>query len=369
MSGIKFYSEHDMTCGLEIQKIVEKIKNEVIDIEWSITDLLEFNNILKFISVKGFSDYIVKETSIDIKNYEKKIKEKIGKFVGCHKDVFINLYNEIDVNVAEDFSEVIEDYKLYKRIETENFKRFLEKENVHIFTVLKFKGLTEHFNEAVKDILLSDSRNIEKILSKYLKEKDLYLPSTLSEKEILRLIDEYIDAPIVNINTLRKIINFPTNKGLSIPDKMKLHAKRKAKEEEVIFNNGTGLETGVMISYPPKQDEAILFTNGRTVDIKISRNWIEENIDYPTLWNNFIYLFEFVDEKMRLALDSKKSEISALESLYRNQAEHLYCQSFSFYHKEMISNAELYSYATVLNILGVRVEEMIKWFFYVYVKE
>lgn len=371
MSGIKFYSEYDMAFGWELEKIVEKVNNEAIDSEWGITDLLEFHNVLKYINIKRISDHIVQETSIDIKTYEKKIKQKIGIFVGCHKDVFINLYDEIDFDTTDDFFEVLEGYKLYQRIEINNFRRFLEQEDVPIYTVLKFKRLTEYFNEAVKDVLLSDSRNAETILSKYLKENNLYLPPSLNEADILSLIDEYIDSPLVNINVLKKIINFPTNKGLSIPDKIKLHAKRKAKEEEEkIFNNGTGIESGVMISYPKDQDEAILVNmDGRTADIKVSRKWIEENIDYPTLWNNFIYLFEFVDGKMRLEFDSKKSESSTLESVFRPRAEHLYYQSSSFYFKEMLSNAEIYSYVNVLNVLGVRLEKMIEWFFEVYVKE
>ncbi|MEH7016269.1 hypothetical protein [Bacillus sp. JJ63] len=371
MSRIKFYSESDMACGWELEKIVKKVNNEVIDSEWGITDLLDFHNILKYINIEGFSDHIVKETSVDIKAYEKKIKQKIGIFMGCYKDVFLNLYDEVDLDTKDDFFEVLEVYNLYQKIEINDFRRFLEKGNIHIYIVLKFKRLTEYFNEAVKDVLLSDSKNAETILSKYLKENDLYLPPSLNETDILNLIDEYIDSPLVNINVLRKIINFPTNKGLSISDKIKLHAKRKAKEEEEkIFNNGIGIESGVMISYPQEQDEAILITmDGRTADIKVSRKWIEENIDYPTLWNNFIYLFGFTDLKMRLAIDSKKSESSTLESVLRPQAEHLYYQSSFFDFKEMLSNAEIYSYVNVLNVLGVRLEEMIEWFFDAYMKE
>ncbi|MBM7586009.1 thiol-disulfide isomerase/thioredoxin [Bacillus pakistanensis] len=371
MSGIKFYSEYDMACGWELEKIIEKINNESIELEWGITDLIDFYNVLKYINIERFSDHIIQETSIDLKTYEKKIKQKIGIFVGCHKKVFINLYDEVAFDATDDFFEVLESYKLYKEIEINNFRRFLEKENVHIYTVLKFKILTDYFNEAVKDVLLSDPRNAETILSKYLKEDDLYLPPSLSETDTLSLIDKYIDSPLVNLNELRKIINFPTNKGLSITDKIKLHAKRKAEEEEErIFNNETGIKSGVMISYPKDQDEAILFTMGdRTADIKVSRNWIEENLDYPTLWNNFIYLFGFVDGTMRLELDSKKSESSALESAFRPQAAHLYYQSTSFYYKEMLSDAEIYSYVNLLNVLGVRLEEMIEWFFDVYVKD
>lgn len=371
MSKIKFYSEDDMACGLELEKIIEKVKNETIDSEWDITDLLDFHNVLKYIHVERFSYRIVKETSVDIKAFEKKIRQKIGIFAGCHKDDFINLYNEVDFDSKDDFFEILESYKLYKDIEAIDFRRFLEKEDVYIYIVLKFKKLTEYYNEAVKDVLLSDSRNAEFVLSKYLKEDDLYLPSSLTETDILSLINEYIESPLVNINELRKIISFPTNKGLNITDKIKLHAKRKAEEvEEKIFNSGTGIESGVRISYPKDQEEAVLFImDGRTADIKVSRKWIEENIDYPTLWNNFIHLFGFVDESMRLEFDSKKSESSAFESAIRPRAEYLYYQSTSFLFKEMLSHAEIYSYVSVLNVLGVRLEEMIEWFFCVYLKE
>jgi len=326
---------------------------------------------LKYINIARFSNHIVNETHIDIETYEKRLKQKIGMFVGCHKDVFINLYDEIDFDNIDDFFEVFETYKLYQRIEIDNFRRFLEKENVHIYAVLKFKRVTEYFDEAVKVMLLSNSMNAEAILSKYLKEDDLILPPSLTETQILSLIEEYIDSPQVNINVLRKIITFPAGQGLNIPDKIRLHAKRKAKnEEERIFNEGTGFESGVTITYPKNQDEAILVNmDGITADIKVSRNWIEENLDYPTLWNNFIYVYNFVDDKMRLEFDSKRSEMSVLESAIQPSGEHLYNASFSFGFKEMLSNAEIYSYAKVLSTLGVRLEEMVEWFFNVYLKE
>ncbi|MGG1630332.1 hypothetical protein [Rossellomorea sp. NRS-1567] len=371
MSGIKFYSEYDMICVWELEKIIEKIKDNVINSNWSINEILDFHNVLKYINIKRFRDYIVQETSTDIEAFEKEIRRKIGIFVGSHKDFFLDFYNEITVDAANDFLEIFEGFKLFRNIDIQDFRRFIEKENVHICTVLKFKKLTEYYNEAVKDELLSDSRNAETILSKFLQEDDIFLPPSLSEADTLCLIDEYINSPLVNINVLRKIINFPTNKGISIPDKIKLHAMRKAKEEEEkIFSEGTGIESEVMISYPNNQEEEIIFNmDGGTTEVKVSRKWIEENIDYPTLWNNFIYLFGIVDEKMRLELVSKKSESSALESVIRPQADHLYFQSTSFYYKEILSDAQVYSYLNVLNVFGVRLEEMIEWFFCMYFKE
>jgi hypothetical protein len=371
MECIKFYSEFDLSCSWNLEKIIEKINNGTIEYEWRIIDVLDFSNVLKYIKIERFSNFIVNETNIDIKTYEKRIKQKIGMFIGRYEDEFIDLYDEIDLYNAEDFFEVFEGYKLYKKIKIEKFRQFLEKKNVHIYNVLKFKRITEYFDEAIKIVLLSNSTNTEIILSKYLNENELILPSSLNEAEILSLIDEYIDSPFININVLRKIITFPVGRGLNISDKVRLHAKRKAKyEEEKLFNDGTGIESGVRISYPKNQDEVVLFNmDGRTADIKVSRNWIEENLDYPTLWNNFIYVYNFVDDKMRLEFDSKRSEMGAIESAIRPKGEHLYNASFSFDFKEMVSNAEIYSYANVLSNFDIRLEEMIEWFFYEYVKK
>ncbi|AIC93089.1 hypothetical protein [Shouchella lehensis] len=371
MSRIRFYSEYDMACGWELEKIVEKVNNDVIDAEWRITDLIEYYNVLKYVNIQRFSEYIVQETNINIKTYEKEIKKRIGKFVGCHKDDFIDLFDEIGFNATDDFFEILVSYNLYQRINDKYFRKFIEKDNVHIYTILKFKKLTNHFDAAIKGALLSDSRNAEIILSKYIKEVDLTLPPSLTEIDKLTLINEYIKSPLVNLNVLLEIINFPTNKGLSVTDKIKLHAKRRAKkEEEKIFSKGTVLESGVKIAYSKDQDESILVnTEGRTVDIKISQNWVRENLDYPTLWNNFIYLFGFVDSTMRLALDSKKSETGTLESVFRQQAAYLYYKTNVFNFKEMLADAKMYSYVNVLKDLGVRLEEMINWFFVDYLKE
>lgn len=371
MSKIKFYTEYNIAGTWEMGKIVEKINNDDIENDWDINDLLEFHNILKYIKIKRFSEHIIQETKVDIKKYEEKIKRKIGIFLSNHKDDFLQLFHNIDFDNTDDFFEVFEDYKVYKSIKTEGFKQLFEKENVHIYAVLRSKRLTYFFNEIVRSVLISDPSNAEIILSKYLKENDLHLPPSLTEADILILIQEYIMSPQVNINVLRKIITFPPNKGMKISDKVKLLAKRKAdEEEERVFANETGIESEIKISYLEDQEEEILFsTEGRTTSIKVSKKWIEENTDYPTLWNNFIYLFGFVDETMRLVFDSRKSESSALESVIKPQAAHLYYQSASFYFKEMVSDIEIKSYIQVLSVFDVKLEEMIEWFFDIYMRE
>lgn len=236
---------------------------------------------------------------------------------------------------------------------------------------LNSKKLVEYYDKVIKNKILSDLNNTETIISKYLKDNDVYLPASLTSEEVLIIMDKYIASNEANINVLRKIVTFPTGTGLNIPDKIKLHAKRKIKEEEEkIFSNGSGFESGVSISYPTNQEETVLVSmDNRMADIKVSRKWLEENLDYPTLWNNFIYIFNFVDEKFCLEFDSKQNEISALERTFMGSAPHLFNKSFAFTTKEMISDAEIFSYTNVLKIFGVRIESMMEWFFNEYIRE
>lgn len=371
MDTIRFYSEFDRACSYEMGNIIERINTNAIEDEWDCNEVINFYNALKYISIERFANYIEEQTGIDIKMYERKIKQKIGMFIGKNKINFINIYDEIDFTLAEDFLEIIEKYHIYNEISESDFKELMNKEHMHVYIVLKFRRLVEYFDNAIKDNILSDFKNVETIISKHLKENELYLPESLTSEEILKLMDEYIASNQANINVLRKIITFPTGTGLNIPDKIKLNAKRKMKEEEEkIFSNGAGFESGVSISYPAEQEEPVLASmDNRIAEIKVSRKWIEENLDLPTLWNNFIYIFNFVNEKFCFEFDSKQNEISALERTFIGSAPHLFNKSFAFITKEMISDAEIFSYTNVLSIFGVRIENMMEWFFYEYIKE
>lgn len=371
MDTIRFYSEFDMACGYEIGNIIERINTNALEQELDCNEVINFYNALKYISIERFANYIEEQTGIDIKMYKRTIKQKIGMFIGKNKTNFINIYDEIDFTLAEDFLEIIEKYGIYNEVSENDFKNYMDKEHMHVYIVLKFKKLVEYYDKVIKNKILSDFNNTETIISKYLKDNEVYLPASLTSEEVLILMDKYIDSNEANINVLRKIVTFPTGTGLNIPDKIKLHAKRKIKEEEEkIFSNGSGFKSGVSICYPTNQEEAVLVSmENRMADIKVSRKWLEENLDYPTLWNNFIYIFNFVDEKFCLEFVSKQNEISVLEHTFMGSAPHLFNKSFAFTTKEMISDAEIFSYTNVLKIFEVRIESMMEWFFNEYIKE
>lgn len=141
MDTIRFYSEFDMACGYEIGNIIERINTNAHDKEWDCNEVINFYNALKYISIERFANYIEEQTRIDIKMYERIIKNKIGIFIGKNKINFINFYDEIDFTLAEDFLEIIEKYGIYNEISENDFKDFMDKEHMHVYIVLKFKKI------------------------------------------------------------------------------------------------------------------------------------------------------------------------------------------------------------------------------------
>lgn len=161
--------------------------------------------------VEKFAEYIQEKTNVICIDYIKKIKAEIGKFIGFNKSVIISKYDDINFEGTEDFLEVIEIYGVYKDIPDFEFKMFLDKDNVPLYMVLKHKKIVDYFDYIVKDKIMSNSYNAETILSKFLETKDLYLPPSLTEEDILKLVDDYIkiDAERIKYKCSQKNYSFP----------------------------------------------------------------------------------------------------------------------------------------------------------------
>ncbi len=374
MHRIKFYSETDMACSWEINKIIGRINEKSIDKEWNINDVIEFYNILKYLSIEDFRNYINDKVNFNDVEYVRKIKCKIGKYLDNKKDNIIKEFDVLNFGEVRDFFELIDKYGIYKCISNKQFEDFLSKEKVQLRTILKFKKIVKHFDNNLKNKIMSNPLNAEIVISKYIDNNNLYLPNSLTEQDVLTLISEYIsvDSENININVLRSIIHFPNYLGIRITDKIKLKAVRREKEEvEKIFSRSAGIESSVSITYVKGLDEPIkIKTQGgaRKISFEISRDWIEENTDYPTLWNNYIYLFGIVDSNFRLTLVSKKNAGGIFEDIFSQSGDYLYRDTIMFQNVEMMANAQIYSYINVLNTFNISIKSMIEWFFSDYLR-
>ena len=336
MDRVKIYSKYDLTTNMNINNIINFTNNFNYEIEeYNINDVLEYFNIIKFSKDNEIKERIINETNKKFDEVLKIIQRRIGKFNGKNKESFLSLYNEVDFIYREDFFELIKRDDILNNIKDLDFEELLNNPNFHYNLILKHEKIVKKFDEIITKYMIEDSECAEIIIGKYIYEKnqnrdEIYLPKSLTQNNKEEIIVKYIESENVNLRYLGMVINFPNKFELKVSDKIKLKAKRRyIQESNKIFKNSTSIETEFEIIYDKNQEDPVIYSSDNNIfKCSVSTKWIEENLDYNTLLNNFIYIFSFFDMQMRLSLVSYLSEIESSERhILLEDSYNYYCKN------------------------------------------
>lgn len=379
MDRIKFYSANDLSSGYNLSKIEKLLTkyHEGKEIK-DINDIIELYNINKFFENKI---HLNNWTPDNIDFYQKTAKSYLGSIARFIKSIndytFKVLYNEVDRFYKEDFWEVIQKFKAYENISPDKLQEFMNESDVSLHQLLKYKTITEYFGVIIREYMLNDYKTAELLLDKYemkhIREREpIYFPKELSALDKESIINNYIDSYNPNLNYLRLIANIQSSKDkLEVSPKTLLKSRKKAEEQEnKFFQENSGMQMETRVSFSKSQDEEIVIKeNGQSTDITYGTKWIEENTDYPTLLNNFIYLFQFVDIQMRCALVSKFNEMDVFERFLLTSSRNAYLKGIAFGKMNIISFFQMVGYYRELFSNGIRLEVIIEWFFKEYIPD
>lgn len=379
MNRVKFFSKTDLSCGFNLIRAYEIVSDfDENKEDYTINDILEFCNIVLYVNNECYLEKWGEKEIGKLKDVSSKMKRKIGIFLNNINDSNIeNVFEDIDKRnwYYEDFFREFETYKLYERITGNVFKRLLDKNNV-LNCVLQNRKIVKTYGNEIREKILKESENIVILLNKYELEKegkDIFLPEELISEDKEKLIIDYINSENPNINYLRVIENIQSNKdAIEISDKTKLMVKRKIKEQtdkHFKTNEGMKMETLVAFSEEKQELEVKIEGNGQNIECIYDLNWIKENQEYPTLLNNYIYLFFYVDMQMRISLVSKKSKLGIFERYIFIKSKNSYKKGMAFDRISLLSDMQMMGYYERLKDLGIRLENIIEWFFKNYLLE
>ncbi|WP_064615569.1 hypothetical protein [Streptobacillus moniliformis] len=224
----------------------------------------------------------------------------IGKFFSkINVDTIESMFETLYSKYRNDFWKLIENYKVYDKISVDQFRNIILNKHFLLNDVLKYKNLVKKFSNEIVTYIEKNSFCAKIMLSYYLGKHDknietLYFPVELSNEKKILILDKYITSNSSDINYLKLIFESNSTNNLCLTDELKLKAKRKYDEDmEGLLKEGTGFKYGVQVSFSNKIDEKFSFEIdiNKILSVSYSAKWIKENLDYPTLLNNFIYLF------------------------------------------------------------------------------
>lgn len=376
---VKYYSTNDLSAGFYLKRIEDIICNFVVEKKIvDINEIIELYNIQQFFYNRIYSIHWTKQQLNDYSEIVSGFSKVIGKFFsGINIDTIESMFDTIYYDYRNDFWKLIEKYKVYDKISVEQFRKIILNKHFILNDVLKCKNIVKKFSGEIITYMEKNPFCAEIILSYYLEKHDrniesLYFPVKLSNEKKTLILDKYIASNSSNINYLKLIFESNSTNNLRLPDRLKLKAKRKYDEEiETLFKEGTGFEYGAKVSFSNKIDEEFKFEtdDNRILSVLYSAKWIKENLDYPTLLNNFIYLFGYTDLQFRSLHVSRESQMSIIEKVLGIKSGKEYPTGIAFRQIQMLAQLQMIGYCNELEKYNIFLEDIIEWFFCNYLEE
>lgn len=370
----KYFSSNDYAYGVGIERI------ETIEVQdfsaISINDAIEFHQINKYLSdgcrLKRWSEE-------DYKMYQEKSKKLFGLtarfFKALNDSTIVREYQMIEHQYVDVFWELFEHFTLFDKISSDVFEKIQESENFLLSIVLEKKRIVGKYGIAIKKHILEHLQYAELII-RFSEQDDyvtdqtkIHLPSELSGTEIVDFLDRYLDSDVVNTNYVNSIFYMQETPRIPVTLELRLKAKRRYNTEVAKqAKNGFSYETkfGVRISKSQKT-EKMYEQEGNAHIVSLSHEYLLYTLDYPSILNNFIYMLEYVDVQMRSNHANTSSKGTVLERAFGSKLKRHYKQYHGMEAIRILAKLELQSYYTFLSENGVRLEDVLNWFYSEYV--
>lgn len=373
-NGVKFYGKGDMANSIQLEKADAIIfafnKNgEYTDIN----AVLELYNIQQLYNASITLKTWTKEEYQNRKQIVKSMSSAIGILFSKIND---NNWLDYESNVASiyinDFWVLFARFKVYESVKPDSFIMYLKNQESPLRTILKQEKIVKNYDEGIASVLRESHKTAQLLSEKYMRAEsiDYYFPKSFKASEYESIFQKYIDSDNVDPNILNLIMDAQSSDGCPISDKLRLNAKRRfqrfwQKNKEDVHSVGYS----IVIKFV-KQDEIIRCEDQGDVKlITYDVGWFEKYLDYPTILNNFIYVFGMTDWNYRSNFVSLESDTGLLEQLFSVKGKRSYTENTIFGFRSDLFALQMKFYVEFLNEHKINIEEVFKWFFEEYMIE
>ncbi len=373
---IKFFPVSDMAFGQCVRDAEAKF-DEIINCEFSdIVGAVEGYNIVRLFD-EVVDRAVIRnggESKKEVyKAWAKRLRAKVGKFAGgIQEQDFFKMYTSVPPVLEDDFWIFSHIYKIWKNF-SGNFLADFEKYPDPVFGLFEDRNFVKKFGNPLSEYLrVHFSLAVELFICNALSagSKKYYLPKELSSEDKESIISHYVDSNSPSINSLQRISDDLLGDG-ALPPRLRFRAKKRLETLiRTLPREIKRYESNLIECISKERLGCATFlekSKGGKWNLCFSRKWIRENLDYPTLLNNLIFIFEFVDSNCRSRLI--QPSVQTLFDLVAQKSNKEYYigevqQEFWKFHERQIEE-----YYNVLRENGVYLEDVFQWFFQEYLKK
>lgn len=377
---VRFYPRGDWGYGVGMEKIETIQIPDYKDI--TINDAIEYYQIKHY-----FDDgaRVKRWTDAQYQEYKEKSKALYGlcmRFFNALDDrTIVDQHEEIDILYGSIFWELFDLCKLYNKITDEAFERLIQSNHIMPEDLFSYKLVVARYGLLLRNYLMNSGFGARILIHVYEQDYEirpnkskLYLPKELTGEDVCQILLQYIQDEQPNMNDMLTIYRMKMNERFPVSDEIRLKAKKRYDDQSKMIiqdDKAPKLLYNLSVSITSNQEELISTErNGTDIHISYSEAWMSDTIDYPSILNNFIYVFEYVDWlQMRCKLVSKQADSDVFERAMQKQLTNLYLDNLSFRLQSGISKMQMIAYCTFLEHKGIQLEAVLKWFFTEYLQQ
>ena len=377
---VRFYPRGDWGYGVGMDKIETIQIPDYKDI--TINDAIEYYQIKHYFDdgARGKS-----WTDAEYQEYKEKSKALYGLcmrfFNALNDQIIVDQHETLDILYRSIFWELFDSCKLYNIISDTAFGRLIQSEHIMPEDLFSYKPIVTRYGSLLKSYLINSGFGARILIHAYEQDYEirsnnikLYLPKELTGEDVCQILLQYIQDEQPNMNDMLAIYRMKMNERFPVSDEIRLKAKKRYDEQSKVIiqdDKAPKLLYNLSVSITPGQEELISTErNGTDIHISYSEAWMSDTLDYPSVLNNFIYAFEYVDWlQMRCKLVSTQADSDVLERVMQKNLSNLYFDNLSFRLQSGISKMQMIAYYTFLEKKGVQLEAVLKWFFTEYLQQ
>ncbi|GAB6093042.1 hypothetical protein [Furfurilactobacillus curtus] len=361
LDRVTFYGENSFAFNTDCEALKKRFKflKDLSYEKLTLEDVLELDQISRYLP-------IILQDKIRLKADLSAIKSRIGKW-----------FSSVPTSTV---SSGIKDSKFSRQYQKSLWHLLASQKapNLEIRDILKLYSGTKvvyplqeqviraRYGRDLTTIVMQDLRNIGLVLNPKL--YDAELPEEFNQHQIETFLLNYIGSEAPNPNMLERVAT-----SRSVNDSIRLKAQKKY--QEIIVNvlkeekaNSLGIGTKVSINFTLDtlhlyKLHAEIEDNVNFANVEYNGLVLNELIDWPTILNNFIYIFGFIDNFGILTISSQVEDDGSLERAFRYESGSILNTGTSFQLKNQQALLSFVSYYRFLANRGIQLERVVEWFF------
>lgn len=378
LNRVIYTHSNDLAFAMNLDRIETLIIPDSIG-QITINDAIEFYEIKRYIVDDGV--VLKKWTPEEVENYKEKSRQlfKITNqfFRSINDESILFHFKSLDKLYLNSFWILFDLDRLYDIISDEIFSILINSPKTHLLDILTFSRISSRYGQVIRDYAFQNYEIVSVLVFAYGQNNEnrekVFIPKEITGDDINDILLRYIESKNPNINTLELISNTSMLAAYKISDMVRYKAKQRAngKIEELFSNEDAVSNLSVRLEISPnlKKEKDVKFDREK-IEITLSSKWLEETLDFPSIMNNFIYLFEFVDNpQMRSSFVSKKRGLCIIDEIrLMTDSSRLYLDSLNFKINDDLLRIEMDAYYQFLRVRHIRLEDVLKWVFTEYLQ-